>query len=179
LAAARDKFAAFQKGSYTPASNDERLDLAEWCKIKKLFHTATRLYAAAFAADPKLANDLGAEHRYTAACYAALAAAGQGEDAAKLDDKERTRLRQQARDWLRADLALRTRQLESGKPADRAAVQQALRHWQEDSDLIGLRDAAALAKLPAEERAACERFWSDVAALLKKADTPAQKDTKP
>jgi len=99
----------------------------------------------------------------------ALAAAGQAEDAAKLDDKERTRLRQQALDWLRADLALRTKQLETGNPADRAAGQSALRHWQKDSDLTGLRDRAALAKLPAEERGAYERLWADVAELLKSA----------
>ena len=176
--AARDKLSAFQNGSYTPASNAERLGLAECCQVEKLNHTATRLYAAAFAADPKLADDLEAGHRYNAACYAALAAAGQGEDAAKLDDKDKARLRQQALDWLRADLALRTKQLESGKPDDRAEVQQALSHWQEDSDLAGLRDAAALAKLPAEERAACERFWSDVAALLKKAEKPGKKEGK-
>jgi hypothetical protein len=48
-------------------------------------------------------------------------------------------------------------------------VQQALRQWQQNSDLVGLRDAAALAKLPAEERAACEKLWADVAALLTKA----------
>jgi serine/threonine-protein kinase len=177
LAATRDKFAAFQNGSYTPASNAERLGLAEWCQVKKLHHTAAGLYAAAFAADPKLADDLGAGHRYNAACYAALAAAGQGEGAAKLDDKERTRLRQQALDWLRADLALRGKQLESGKP-HRAAVQQALRHWQQDTDLAGLRDKAALAKLPPEERAAFASLWSDVAALLKKAEAPAPKESK-
>jgi tetratricopeptide (TPR) repeat protein len=171
LAAARDKLPAFWDGSYTPASTDERLGLAAWCKIKKLHRTATGLYAAAFAADPKLADDLKAGHRYNAACYAALAAAGQGEDAAKL--------RQQAFDWLRADLALRRKQLESGQPTDRAAVQRALRHWQKNTDLAGLRDAATLAKLPAEERAACERLWSDVAALLQRDETPAKKDTKP
>jgi tetratricopeptide (TPR) repeat protein len=169
LAAARNRFAAFQNGSYTPASNDERLGLIEWCQIKKLHRTAARLYAAAFAADPKLADDLNAGHRYDAACSAALAAAGQGEDAAKVDDKERARLRTLALDWLRADLVLRTRQLESGKPADRAAVRQALRHWQQDTDLAGLRDQAALAKLPAEERAAYEKLWADVVAILKKA----------
>jgi serine/threonine-protein kinase len=116
---------------------------------------------------------------YDAARSAALAAAGQGEDATKLDDKERTRLRQQALDWLRADLALRRRQLESGQPADRAEVQQQLKRWQQDTDLAGIRDVAALAKLSAEERAACEKLWADVAALLKKAQTPAQKETKP
>ena len=53
-------------------------------------------------------------------------------------------------------------------------MQQALRHWQQDSDLAGLRDAAALAKLPAEERAACERLWADVAELLKRAEEMAK-----
>ena len=98
--AARDKLSAFQNGSYTPASNAERLGLAEWCQIEKLNHTATRLYAAAFAADPKLADDLEAGHRYNAACYAALAAAGQGGDAAQLDDKDKARLRP-LRGWRR------------------------------------------------------------------------------
>src|SRR5262249_16807387 len=45
----------------------------------------------------------------------------------------------------------------------RAAVQWKLRHWQKDSDLAGLRDAAALAKLSAEERGAYARLWADVA----------------
>jgi serine/threonine-protein kinase len=178
LAAMDSKLPAFLKGEFQPKDAAERLGLAGVCKAKTLHHTASGLYAAAFAADPKLADNLKAGHRYNAACLAALAAAGQGEDAAKLDDKERTRLRQQALDWLRADLALRRKQLESGKPADRAAVQQALHHWQQDSDLTGLRDEAALAKLPPEERPGCDRLWIEVAALLKKAGTPAKKETK-
>src|SRR5262249_61625432 len=88
------------------------------------------LHDALPISDPKLADARQAHLRYNAACCAALAAAGQGEDAAQLDDQERMRLRQQALDWLRADLALYTRQLESDKPADHAAAQQALRHWQ-------------------------------------------------
>jgi tetratricopeptide (TPR) repeat protein len=152
-----------------PASAGECLDVVTLCRHKRGYAAAARFSADTFAADAKLADDLQAGHRYNAACYAALAAAGQGEDAATLDDKERARLRKQALDWLRADLALRTRQLQSGQPADRTAAQIALRHWQQDSDLAGLRDAAALAKLQPVERAACERLWADVAALLKEA----------
>ena len=172
MAAVQDKLPAFLKGQFQPTTSDERLGLADWCEIKKLHHAAAGLYAAAFAADPKLADDLKAGHRYDAACSASLAAAGQGEDAAKLDDAERTRLRKQALEWLRADLALRTKQLETGKPADRAEVQQTMRHWQQDTDLAGIRDAAALAKLPADEQKACTQLWADVAALLKKANAP-------
>ena len=84
--------------------------------------------------------------------------------------QERTCLRQQARDWLRADLVLRTKQVGSGQTADRAAVQQALPHWQKDADLAGLRDKDALAKLPAAEQKAFTQLWADVAALLTKAE---------
>ena len=174
MAAVQDKLTSFLDGRYTPASNDERLGLAEWCQIKKLNHTAAGLYAAAFAADPKLADDLKAGHRYNAACFAALAAAGQGEDAAKLDDKERTRLRQQALDWLKADLTAWGKRLDSGPPRlDRPSC-RALSHWQKDTDLAGIRDAAALAKLPADEQKALTQLWADVAALLKKAEEQAE-----
>jgi tetratricopeptide (TPR) repeat protein len=167
-AAMEARLPAFLKGEFRPGDSKERLGLAGVCYAKKLHHAATGLFAAAFAADPGLADDLQAQHRYNAACNAALAA-GQGEDAAKLDDKERMGLRKRALDWLRADLALRTQQMGSDKPADRAAAQQALRHWQRDTDLAGLRDKAALANLPAEERKAFALLWADVAATLQKA----------
>ena len=99
---------------------------------------------------------------------------GQGEDGAKLDHLERIRLRRQALDWLRADLALCTKQLKGGAPADRAEAQKGLRHWQKGPDLAGIRDQAALAKLPAEERAACVKLWADVAELLKRAEETAK-----
>jgi serine/threonine-protein kinase len=159
----------------TTKAPEERLGLVSVCEAKKLHHAAARLYWDVFAAYPKLADDLRSGHRYNAACDAALAAASQGQDAAKLDDKERVWLRKQALDWLRADLAQRTKQLESGQPTNRTEVQQTLKHWQQDSDLAGLRDAAALAKLPAQERTGCEKLWADVAALLKTADATPQK----
>jgi NAD(P)-dependent dehydrogenase (short-subunit alcohol dehydrogenase family) len=104
----------------------------------------------------------------------AIAAAGRGEDAARLDDKERRRLRKQALDWLRADLALHRKQLESGKSQGRAAVRRVLCHWQKDSDLGGIRDGAALGNFPSDERKAFTRLWADVAALLKKAEEKAK-----
>jgi hypothetical protein len=55
------------------------------CTNKKLYRASAGLYADAFGADPKLANDLKAGHRYNTACHASLAAAEQGEDAAKPD----------------------------------------------------------------------------------------------
>jgi hypothetical protein len=42
-----------------------------------------------------------------------------------------------------------------------------LRHCERDPDLAGVRDEAALAKLPEEERKAWQALWADVAAILK------------
>jgi serine/threonine-protein kinase len=166
------------RGEDKSASASENLDLALLCGSRKRHAAAVRFWTTAFAMDAKLADDLKAAHRYNAACAAALAAAGQGADAASLDEKERTRLRRQALDWLCADLALRRKQLDSDKPADRVAGQGALRHWQKDSDLAGLREKVALEKLPAEEQKAFAQLWVDVAALRKKAETPAAKESK-
>jgi hypothetical protein len=47
-----------------------------------------------------------------------------------------------------------------------------LRHWQRDPDLAGIRDAAWIVNLPADELRACRQFWTDVDALLKRAGGP-------
>ena len=101
-------------------------------------------------------------------CAAALAAAGQGKDARKLADEERARLRQQALDWLRADLTAWTRVMGKGPPEARQLLAQALQHWQKGPDLAGLRDKAALDQLPAAERDAWQRLWANVNALLQR-----------
>jgi tetratricopeptide (TPR) repeat protein len=112
-------------------------------------------------------RNLKINHRYNAARAAASAAAGKG--GVRLDDAAKAKLRNLARYSLRIDLTAWGKLLDSGQPQARPAVVRTLRHWQKDVDLAGIRDAAALATLPAEERAACERLWTDVAALLKKA----------
>jgi len=119
-----------------------------------------------------LAEDAKAGRRYDAACYAARAAAGQGADAATLDDTERARWRWQALDWLRADLDA-WRGLWDKEPGKaRPVVAQKMRHWLRDPDLNGVRGPDALAKLPEAERKEWQRLWADVAALL--ADDPRE-----
>jgi len=142
------------------------------CVYKKYHRSAAQLYADTFAAEPNQAEARMPQHRYNAARAAALAGCGRGEDAQQLDDKERTRWRKQTLDRLRAGLALRSKQADSGKPSDRAKVAKNLRHWQHDPDLSGIREAKELAQLPADERQTCEKLWADVAALLKKIKAP-------
>src|SRR5260370_22251106 len=100
-----------------------------------------RLYADAFAADPTLADDLRAGHRYNAARAAALAGCGRGEDGAGTGEPERARWRAQARQWLRADLAAWGTTLD-GDPAARHRLPQTLTRWRGDPDLAGLREPA-------------------------------------
>jgi tetratricopeptide (TPR) repeat protein len=170
------------QGRDKPADSAERLVLARLClSPKELYIAAVRFYEEAFAADPKRADDLQQAHRYNAACAAALAGCGQGKDADQLDEKQRARLRQQARDWLKADLALWAKQAASDDPKAREVVQQQLKHWQTDADLAGIRDKDAVAKLPAEEQEACRKLWAEVETLLQKAQgkTPSRSGTGP
>ena len=169
-AALEAKLPAFLNREFQPGDNQERLVLVTVCQAKKLHQAATGLYIAAFATDSKLASNIQTGHRYDAACNAALAAAGQGEDAAKLDDAAKAKLRGQAHDWLKADVAALTKLLDSGSLQARPYIVKTLRHWQKDADLTSIRDAAALAKLPPDEQKAFAQLWADVAALLKAAE---------
>ena len=157
---------ALLAGARQPRDNAERLALLGACQFEGRHAAAARLYAGAFAADPPLAGDLRAGHRYNAARQAALAARGQGADAPK-DDKDRSRLRGQALDWLKADLAAWGK-LAEGPAGQRLRVRQPLTWWRADPDLTGVRDRDGLARLPTEEREHWERLWSEVDALLRR-----------
>jgi len=162
-------------GEVQPASISESLALAELCENKMRYAAAASFCAGAFAAQPGLAADLNTGHRYSAACAAALAGCGQGKDAAGLDEKERGRLRQQALDWLRADLAAWNEQLKKDTGRARPLIIQKMQHWLNDTDFIGVRGPDALAKLPEAERLTWQKLWADVADTL----AQAQKNTLP
>jgi tetratricopeptide (TPR) repeat protein len=168
LLALDQKLAAILDGEAKPGNDAELLVLAQFCqRYKKFFAISCRFYSDAFDHDVKLADDMQKQHRYNAACAAALAGCGQGKDADSLDDKDRPRLRKQALEWLRADLALWTKHAETQKAEDRAKVVQSLKHWQEDPDLASVRDKEHVKKLPAEEQETWKKLWADVEAVLK------------
>jgi eukaryotic-like serine/threonine-protein kinase len=157
-----EKLPAVLEGRSKPADAAEKLAFADLCRqYKQRYAAAARLYADAFAEQPKLADDQDNGHRYHAACAAALAGCGQGEDAAGLSEKESARLRRQALGWLRADLAARA------AVPDRNALAQVLRPWQSAPALAGVRDSEGLAKLPDAERKEWEQFWADISARIK------------
>jgi lipoprotein NlpI len=167
FAALAPKLPHILQGEETPASPGEAVNLAQMCQeYKKRYVASARLYADAFAAEPKLAADLDAQHRYSAACSAALAAAGKGEDARLLPDKVVCMFRHWALVWLRADLTTYAKLAEQNNPAVKQAVQQRLVHWRRDLDLASVRTPQALDLLADNERAACQALWRDVEELL-------------
>jgi serine/threonine-protein kinase len=165
-----EKLPALLEGKTQPASVAERLELAWLCQRpnQRRYAAACRFYTDAFAVEPMWADDLRTWNRYNAAGAAALAGCNEGTDVVNLDVQERTRLRKQAQDWLRADFASWTKLTDDAK--EHASIRQMLQHWQKDPDLAGIRDPGALTKLPAEEQKACKKLWADVEALLKKVE---------
>ena len=160
-----EKLAALTRGEAVPGSAGEQLALAEFCTmVKKRYATAARFYAGAFAAEPKLAEQLSAAYRYNAACAAARAASGEGKDAAGLDEPQRRRWRTQALEWLTAELAAWTTHFEKN-PQIGPSLVKTLRQWQADTDLARVRDEPALVSLPVQEQSAWRQFWARVAAL--------------
>jgi hypothetical protein len=160
------KLAALVAGKGQSKDNAERLALARHAQqpFHKQYLLAARLYAEAFTHEPKLTEDLGKPHRYNAACAAALAAA-----TLKSDDKEKLRLRQQALDWLNADLALWENQVGTGNASAFALALRTLWAWQNNPGLASVRDKEGLAKLPERERKDWEKLWADVDTLRRRA----------
>jgi serine/threonine-protein kinase len=162
LAALADRLPAVLLGKDYPANAAQRLAFAQMAYDTKRYTGAARLWADALEADPRLADDRSAGHRYNAACAAALAAAGQGADDAQPDAAARATPRGKALEWLKGELAAWTKVLDSGDPKARATLAPTLRHWQQDADLAGVRDAAPVAALPQAERAAWQTLWAEV-----------------
>jgi eukaryotic-like serine/threonine-protein kinase len=163
------RFLAILKGEVSPKDADERIVLADFCYQKALYTTSARFYVQAFAEQPPLAENLGADYRYVAACAAALAGSGVGKDDPPPDEAARAKLRELALGWLRADLTAWGKGLDGGDEKARQAIVENFDHWKTDSDLAGIRDEAALAKLPEGEREAFRSLWADVEALRVKA----------
>jgi serine/threonine protein kinase/Flp pilus assembly protein TadD len=158
-------------GRAEPQDAAERLNLARLClqSYKARYAAAARWYAEVFSAQPGLADDLNAGHRYDAACAAARAGCGQSKDADRLNGADRAHLRGRARDWLRAELAAYARALDQA--ADRAAPAVAARlgYWLKDKDLAGVRSPPARAGWSDAERREWQQLWQDVEALRRRA----------
>jgi tetratricopeptide (TPR) repeat protein len=158
------------QGNDKAANAAESLELARVCYFKTRFPSAARFFEDAFADQPSLADELEVGNRYNAACAAALAGCGRGEEAGKLTEAERLSWRHQAFGWLRADVGLWKKKLEMDHAGFRVQVKDKLTHWRADPDLEGIRSPNALEKLPVNERGEWSGFWKEVDELLQRAE---------
>jgi tetratricopeptide (TPR) repeat protein len=100
-----EKLTALTAGKLMSVGAADRLELAALCHKKKQFVKAAQFCKSAFDEAPALANDTNSRARYNAACAAALAGCGVGEDAPPPDDARRAAFRAQALAWLRDELS--------------------------------------------------------------------------
>jgi Flp pilus assembly protein TadD len=169
LEALEKKLAVLLAEGKAPAEVSEQLAMADLCLRYKHYHaTSARLYAAAFAADPAVVADPVWGYRVSAARAALLAATGKGREPTPADASEAATLRSQARQWLRADLAVFAGLLRESEPRRLLLALDQLAHWQQDPDFASIRAAQALARLPDAERADWQTFWADVNRLFKR-----------
>ena len=166
LVTAETKLPDFLRGTAKPANAAEALTLTELCHLRKRYVAAVRFAAEALAAKPELGANPQTGLLDLAASAAVLAAAGQGIDAGDLSGEERGRLRQQALDWLRADLKAWTKRADQA--GGRPQLRRTLLHWQKNPELASVREAKEQEKLPTADRQAWQRLWADVAALLER-----------
>jgi tetratricopeptide (TPR) repeat protein len=160
-------------GKEKPESATQQIEFAQICVLKKIHFAAARFYDGAFSAEPKLAADLNQQHRYKAACSAALAASGRGKDARMLPDKVVGMFRRWAFRWLSDDLKVYSRDAKQ-KPQLKQEIQRRLTHWKSDPDLVSVRDRQALDRLHEDERAEWQALWCDVDELAKQVATNAK-----
>jgi tetratricopeptide (TPR) repeat protein len=164
------RLAAVLKGEAQPKDAADQLALADLCqRRKKRYAAAARFYADAFAGKASIPASARTTVRYNAACAAALAAVGKDEGAAKLAEKEKTVLRQQALAWLHDALKMHSQELGDTDTRGRAALHKTLQHWWDNTDLDSVREARNLAQLRPAERIAWQQLWADVEELLQKA----------
>jgi serine/threonine-protein kinase len=151
---------AFLEGRYQPRDNLERLGMAADCQAMELHVARASLWSAAIDADPALA----ASGRGHVVPPAALAGQGVGKDAHTLSDDGRRRWRERTRQWIRDELDVAS----GAAPADPGARDRAkatIRAWSTSGELAGVRDPAALARLPEVERREWAELWERAAAV--------------
>ena len=124
LAALESRLPAVLRGDQSPASPTEwPADFARLAGIKNHHAKAAELWAKAFAMQPSVDRDPEGRNRVLAACSAALAAGGADHDST-LTDEIHNGYRQQAIEWLNAELDAYADLLKDNRQSSREMVAQ-------------------------------------------------------
>jgi eukaryotic-like serine/threonine-protein kinase len=154
----------FFRDEHAPQDHDERLALTAACQDRGFDGKGARLWADVLASKPALL----AEHGFEAAAAAALASHGTGVDTKTLGEPERAALRKQAVQWLNGQLDACEQELAKRRQEDITRVHDALQPWRTSWKLATLRAPAELARLPSDEREACQKLWARLGAVLER-----------
>jgi tetratricopeptide (TPR) repeat protein len=150
----------------TDRSTDDWLPLAQLCYVRGHYATAVEFYAKAFVASKELADDCRTGHRFNAACAAALAAAGKGNDAAGRADSQKRSWRRQTHEWLERDLEHWTELISAGGAGGSVEAGWFLTSCREAAELASLRGQRAIDLLPPDERDEWRTLWRHVDELI-------------
>jgi serine/threonine-protein kinase len=166
LSALDAQLEAILSGNALPPGAQDRLDLAELCRVKRRFADALRCYCEAFQAEPALADDLKSLHRL----HAAIAAAQAGTSpipvgAEPAAEANRAGWRARSLEWLSAEAKSCARLIASGQSSDQVLARTGLELMLHHRDLACVRDESRLNALLESERNAWRSLWAGVAAL--------------
>jgi tetratricopeptide (TPR) repeat protein len=159
---------AVLEGKQQPRDNDERLAQIGACRFENRLAALACIYHEAFAAGLKRSNI----ELHDAGRVAVQAGCGDGIDAESLGEDERRNWRAQGRKWLREALSKMIKAIDTDFNKNHNAVQQELTKWRKEPELAGIREPAELDKLPADEKADCQKLWAEVSALFDSISKP-------
>ncbi len=174
---------SFTNDAATLEATRIRLDLKD-VELAELYSAIGKAYAqegqigdalAAFTRGLELVKERDAKSRIIATTIS-LTGDENGNEEPPLADA--AKLRRQALEWLKSELADSAKLLELDPPESRPAIVRAVEHLQQDSTLAGVREAQALGKLPEDEQKEWKTFWADVDSLLKRLPTQKGVETK-
>ena len=161
-----NRLPAVIRGDDKPKDAAERLALAYIAYYMEHFGASARLFTGPFQSDPQLAEDMTAQNRYNAACAAALAAAGKGNDKPP-SEPQRPGGGSRPSTGSRRISPTGPSRPSPVRPRRTLLVKETLVHWKADADLAAIRDEQSLNSLPEDQQKACRSLWADVDMLLK------------
>jgi tetratricopeptide (TPR) repeat protein len=163
------RISALESGRDNAKDILENLTFAQIYHAKKRYKAAVRHHKAAIASDPIWAKNPALFLKFNAACAAVLGGSGQGKDAATDGDAtSQLALRQQALEWLKAELISWSQFAEQVPQEKRPEIASELMKWLNDGDLDTVRDPAKIQLLPVAEREQWQRLWADVKLLTQR-----------
>jgi serine/threonine-protein kinase len=147
------RFERVVHGEEKPLDAEEEFELARLALRRSRFVEAATLFESRMRLAPAPGDP--AELRAEAASAAAACSEAEGAPSA-----ERARWRAAAAAWMSADLERLSALAASADPGDRIRAVRAIGRWRHERRLEGLRGAAGIAALPAQEQAIWKAQWA-------------------